>query len=242
MRKAFLMGAAVAALGTAGCSESRGESAGPATTRNFQVAGFERLEVGGPYEVTVTTGGAPSVRASGGERAMERMIVEVENGTLKIYTKKRSGINFGWSGSSHPVKLVVTVPSLVAAEIGGSGSITVDKVTGDMFETGVAGSGEVRLGQVNVKRFKAGIAGSGEINAGQGRAGVVEYDIAGSGDIEAGALVAEVATVSIAGSGEVSANATGTASVDIAGSGDVRMTGGAKCTVSKAGSGDVRCS
>ena len=242
MRKAILLGMLAAAMAASGCARDRTESAGPATTRNFQVAGFERLEVGGPYEVTVTTGSAPSVRASGGERAIERMVVEVENGTLKIHSKKRSGINFGWSGTTHPVKLVVTVPRLVAAEIGGSGSITVDKVAGDMFEAGVAGSGEVRLGQVDVKRFKAGIAGSGEINAGKGRAAVVEYDIAGSGDIDAGALVAEVAALSIAGSGEISANATGTASVDIAGSGDVRMTGGAKCTVSKAGSGDVHCS
>lgn len=242
MRKAIVMGVALAAMAAAGCSETRGESPGPATTRNFQVAGFERIEVGGPYEVTVTTGGAPSVRAEGGERAIERMVVEVENGTLKIHTKKRSGINFGWSDHGRPVQLVVTVPRLSAAEIGGSGSITVDKVAGDMFEAGVAGSGELRLGQVDVKRLKAGIAGSGEINAGQGRAGTVEYDIAGSGDIEAGGLVAEVAAVSIAGSGEVTANATGTASVDIAGSGDVRLTGGAKCTVSKAGSGDVHCS
>jgi hypothetical protein len=242
MRKAILLGMAATAMATSGCARDRNESAGPATTRNFHVAGFERLEVGGPYEVTVTTGGAPSVRASGGEHAIEQMVVEVENGTLKIYTKKRSGIHFGWSGSRHPVQLLVTVPRLVAAEIGGSGSISVDKVAGDMFEAGVAGSGELRLGQVDVKRLKAGVSGSGGINAGKGRASAVEYDIAGSGDIDGGALVAEVAALSIAGSGDISANATGTASVDIAGSGDVRMTGGAKCTVSKAGSGDVQCS
>ena len=242
MRKAIVIGAAAAAMAATGCARDRGESAGPATTRNFPVAGFERLEVGGPYEVTVTTGSAPSVRASGGEKAIDRMTVEVENGTLKIYTKKRGGIHFGWSGSRHPVKLVVTVPNLTSAEIAGSGSIAVDKVSGDSFDAGVAGSGDLRLGQVNVKRFKAGIAGSGDINAGQGRASVVEYEIAGSGDIEAGALVAEVATLSIAGSGQISGHATGSASVDIAGSGDVRMTGGAKCTVSKAGSGDVKCS
>ena len=241
MREAILTGVALAAMAATGCSQSRGESPGPATTRNYQVAGFERIEVGGPYEVTVTTGGAPSVRAEGGERAIERMIVEVENGTLKIYTKKRT-MNFGWSNHSGTVHLMVTVPRLTGAEIGGSGTINVDKVAGDMFEAGVAGSGELSLGQVDVKRFKAGIAGSGEINAGQGRAGAVEYEIAGSGDIEAGGLVAEVAKVSIAGSGEVTANATGSASVDIAGSGDVHMTGGAKCTVSKAGSGDVHCS
>jgi hypothetical protein len=243
MRNRIIFGmAAVATAASAGCARDRDESAGPATTRAYQVAGFDRLEVGGPYEVTVTTGAAPSVRASGGERAIERMIVEVENGTLKIHTRKRSGINFGWSSGGSPVKLVVTVPQLIAAEIAGSGSIAVDKVAGEAFDAGVAGSGEVRLGQVDVKRFKAGIAGSGEIHAGRGRAAQAAYEIAGSGGIDAAALVAEAASVEIAGSGEISANATGTASVDIAGSGDVRMTGGAKCTVSKAGSGHVQCS
>jgi hypothetical protein len=243
MRKAILMGMAVAATAIAGCARDRAEaSAGPATTRDFQVAGFERLEVGGPYEVTVTTGSAPSVRASGGEQAIERMVVEVVNGTLRIHPKKRSGMNLGWSGSIHPVKLAITVPRLTAAQIAGSGNIAVDKIAGDSFDAGIAGSGALRLGQVDVKRLKAEIAGSGEINAGQGRASVVDYGIAGSGGIDAGAIVAEVASVSIAGSGEVAANATGSASVDIAGSGDVRMSGGAKCTVSKAGSGNVHCS
>ncbi len=241
MRTAIAIGLIVAAAASAGCTHDRDEAAGPATTRNYQVGEFERLEVAGPYDVTVTTGGAPSVRASGGERAIERMVVEVEGGTLKIHPKKRSGMSFGWS-RSHPVELTVTVPRLTAAAIAGSGDIAVDKVAGDAFEAGVAGSGNLRLGQVDVKRLKAGIAGSGEIRAGRGRAAAAEYEIAGSGDIDAAGLVAETASVSIAGSGNVAAHATGTASVDIAGSGNVRMTGGAKCQVSKAGSGNVDCS
>ena len=241
MNKAILAGMMAAAAASAGCAKDRHESAGPATTRNYQVGAFDRLEVSGPYDVTVTTGSAPSVKASGGERAIEKMVVEVQGGTLKIHPRKRSGLNFGWS-KSHPVKLTVTVPRLVAAEIAGSGDISVNKVDGDSFEAGVAGSGNLRLGEINVKRLKAGIAGSGEINAGRGRAAVADYEIAGSGDIDGAGVIAETAAVSIAGSGNVAAHATGTASVDIAGSGDVRVTGGARCSVSKAGSGNVDCS
>jgi hypothetical protein len=242
MRKAMLAGMIAAAAASAACANKhRDEDAGPATTRNYQVGAFDRLEVAGPYDVTVTTGSAPSVRASGGERAIERMVVEVKGGTLSIHTKKRSGFNFGWS-NSHPVKLTVTVPALAGAEIAGSGDITVNKVAGDSFDAGVAGSGNLRVGEINVKRLKAGIAGSGEIHAGRGRAAAANYEIAGSGDIDGGAVVAETASVSIAGSGNVSAHATGNASVEIAGSGDVRVTGGAKCSISKAGSGNVQCS
>lgn len=241
MKKAIVMGVAAAAMASTGCAKDRDESAGPATTRNYPVGAFERLEVAGPYEVTVATGGAPSVRATGGERAIERLVVEVDGDTLKIHPKKKSGWGFGWS-RTHPVKLSVTVPRLTGAEIAGSGDISVNKISGDTFDAGVAGSGNLRLGQVDVKRLKAGIAGSGEINAGTGRATVADYEIAGSGDIQAGGLIAETASVSIAGSGNVAAHATGNAKVDIAGSGDVRMTGGAKCSVSKAGSGNVDCS
>ena len=243
MNKAIVMGIVAGAIASSGCARDRGESPGPPTTRNYQVGAFERLEVAGPYDVTVATGSAPSVQATGGERAIEKMVVEVENGTLKIHPKKRNGMSFNWS--SHrgpPVKLTVTVPSLSAAEIAGSGDINVNKVAGDSFEGGIAGSGNLRLGEVNVKRLKAEIAGSGAFNAGTGRATVADYEIAGSGDIQAGGLVAETASVSIAGSGNVAAQATGTASVDIAGSGDVRLTGGAKCSISKAGSGNVDCS
>ena len=239
MRNAIIAMTAAAAA-TAGCTRDRDDSAGAETTRNYQVGEFNRIEVAGGYDVTVATGSAPSVRATGGERALERMVVEVRNGTLKIYTKKRSGLSFGTR--RHSVKLAVTVPSLAGADVAGSGNIAVDRVAGDMFKAGVAGSGNVRLGQVDVKRLKAEIAGSGEINAGTGRAAVADYHIAGSGDIEAGGLVAEIASVSIAGSGNVAAQATGSAAVEIAGSGDVRMTGGAKCSVHKAGSGNVDCS
>lgn len=242
MTRAILLGmAAIAALSA--CSSARGqEDAGPTVSRNYQVAPFERIAVGGHYQVTVTTGSGPSVSATGGQRDIERMVVEVEGQTLKIHRRQGKGLNFGSWSSHEPVRLTVTVPRLTAAEIAGSGEIAIDKVAGDTFAGAVAGSGDLRIGQMAVKQLKMGIAGSGEIRAGSGQAAAASYEIAGSGDIDAGELVAENASVSIAGSGNITAHATGTAKVDIAGSGDVEMKGGAKCTVSKAGSGDVRCS
>lgn len=238
--KALAIGIAAAAAVTAGCGEAHSDDAGPRTQRSFTVGAFDHIEVAGPYDVDVRTGPAPSLSADGGERDIERMVVEVKNGTLKIYPKKRKGFSFGWSHSG-PVRVAVTVPGLAGAGIAGSGSIKVDKVGGETFEGEIAGSGDLRLAQVAVNLLKVGIAGSGEFT-GAGRAAAAEYEIAGSGDIDAANVIAERADVSIAGSGNVKAHATATASVDIAGSGDVRMTGGAKCAVSKAGSGNVDCS
>lgn len=236
----FIVPATAILLGAAGCNAARGEETAPSVSRNFDVGAFDQIKVAGPYEVEVATGSGPSVRATGTERAMERLVVEVEGSTLKIHPKNRKGFSIGWS-KDRKVALQVTVPALRGAEVAGSGDISIDKVSGEHFKGGIAGSGGLRLGQVAVNSLSLGIAGSGGAKLGQGKAKRVEYEIAGSGDIDGGGLAAEQASVSIAGSGKVVANASGTADVDIAGSGDVRVMGGAKCNVSKAGSGDVRC-
>jgi hypothetical protein len=243
MHKALAI-AVVGAAAFAGCAQASGESGGPTGQRSFAVAGFERIEVAGPYDVEVRTGSAPSVQAQGAEEALERMVVEVRGDELRIHPRreKRWGINFGSGWNKHgKVRLTVTVPRLTGAQIAGSGNMRIDRIQGERFDGGIAGSGNLNLGAVEVGDLKLDIAGSGEVRAGPGRARRAEFDIAGSGDVDAGGIVTETTAVSIAGSGNVRAHATRTADVEIAGSGDVELSGGARCNVSKAGSGKVRC-
>lgn len=243
MAKNILTGLVIAAsIAAPGCAQSGSEDGGPAVQRSYQVGAFERIELAGPYNVQVRTGSAPSVSATGSEKALERMVVEVRGDRLLIHTRKRGGL-FGFrSHGGGDVQVTVTVPSLRAAGIAGSGDIRIDRVSGDRFAGEIAGSGNLDVGNVEVRDFKLAIAGSGAAQAGAGRAQSAEYEIAGSGDIDAEGIASETASVSIAGSGSVTAQATRTAEVNIAGSGDVSMKGGAKCNVSKHGSGEVRCS
>jgi hypothetical protein len=234
-----------AAASVSACAQASGEASGARVQRSFAVGGFERIEVAGPYVVEVRTGSAPSVQASGPERAIERLVVEVRGDRLTIHPRKQNrwGMNFGgsnWNGDK--VRLTVTAPRLREAEIAGSGDMTIDRVQGESFAGGIAGSGNLSVGAVEVGELKLEIAGSGAATARSGRARNVEYEIAGSGDIDAAGIASETAAVSIAGSGNVRGQATRTADVEIAGSGDVELKGGARCTVSKAGSGEVRCS
>ena len=232
--------AATAALAAAGCGNSRAEDGGPSVNRNFQVGAFQSIEVAGPYEVAVRTGGAPSVTATGPEKLMDRLVVEVKGDRLLIHTRKKNG--FSWGGSKGTARIEVTVPMLRAAGIAGSGELSVDNIKGESFEGSIAGSGDLRVESIAVQALKVSIGGSGSVHAGKGEARHAEYNIAGSGGIEMGGVRTGNAKISIAGSGSVSGHASGAADVSIAGSGDVRLTGGAKCNVSKMGSGDVHCS
>jgi hypothetical protein len=233
--------AATAALALAGCNASRAEEPGPSASRSYPVGAFDQLEVAGPYQVTVTTGGQPSVRATGGANLLDKTVVEVENGTLKIHPRKTDK-GWTWSSSNRDaVRIAITVPALRSAEAAGSGSIAIDKVSGERFSGAIAGSGGLKLPDVQVGELRLEIAGSGNAE-GRGRATVARYEIAGSGNILAGGIAADRLQAEIAGTGNIEGQARTAADVDIAGAGNVTVTGGAKCTVSKAGSGDVHCS
>lgn len=238
MRRLPLIAASVLAL--AACQGSAiGEmrDAGAETSRSYQLAAFDKIEVAGPYEVKLTTGGKPGASATGGERLLDETEVTVKDGTLVIRPRKKGGVHWGWSQGK--AVFTVTTAMLHGAAIAGSGGIEVDKVDGD-FHGEVAGSGGIRVAAVNGGAVTMEIAGSGGIEA-AGKAESVKIDIAGSGDVKAAGLAARTADIGIAGSGNVAANASDSADISIMGSGDVELTGGAKCKVSKAGSGNVRC-
>ena len=240
MRRFTIPASVAIALAAAGChwsADAEERDAGPKVSRSYQVGEFSKIEVAGPYEVKVVTGGAPAVSARGGENLLDETEVVVDGDTLEIRPKKRKGINWHWTNGS--AEFTVNIAALRAASIAGSGGIIVDKVDGD-FDADVAGSGDLRLPRIAGGRIKLAIAGAGDVMA-AGKADSIDIGIAGSGDVDAKGLAARTAEVSIAGSGNVAAHVTETADVTIMGSGDVEMTGGAKCKVTKMGGGNVHC-
>lgn len=231
---------ALAACTFAGAQEGEDEPAGPSVQRSFEVGSFEAVSLAGPYEVVVTVGPAASVRAEGDANEIERMEVRVSNGELEIGRERRAGWMTGWRRNRAPVTVYVTAPALRAAQIAGSGNMSIDKVEGRSFEADIAGSGDMKIAALRVEQARFEIAGSGDIVA-AGAAREVAVSVAGSGDVNLDGLETENARVEVVGSGDVRTRAMATADVSIMGSGDVFVRGPAKCTVSKMGSGELRC-
>lgn len=232
---------AVAALAASACNigaNAEERDPGSSVSRNYQIGAFDRIEVSGPYDVTVTTGGRPGASATGGDNMLDATEVLVEGNVLKIRPKTRNGFNFSW-GKKGKAQFTVTTAMLHGASILGSGAVKVDKVDGD-FKGLIGGSGDLALAAVKGGAIDFVIGGSGTITA-AGTAQSTGIRIGGSGEVDASALAAKTASVAIGGSGDVKANASDSATVKIGGSGDVVITGGAKCKVSKAGSGNVTC-
>lgn len=207
-----------------------------AADRSFDVGSFDRIAAAGSADVTVTTGKAISVRATGDEAALDRLDIRVEDGALKIGTKKRPGM--GWTRGKS--RVFVTVPMLRGADVSGSGNLSVDRIKTADFTASVAGSGALTLASLAATTSRFSVAGSGNVSA-AGTSGDTRASVSGSGNLAIPDLKSATLNASVSGSGSVDAFASTSARVSVAGSGDVRIRGGARCQVSKVGSGQVDC-
>ena len=237
MSRLTLLSAGAAAM-LAGCGVVRADSAGPAATRSFAASGFDRVELRGSDNVVVRVGAAESVTATGPEKELERLKVEVVDGALRV--GREGKWSMGWATGREPVVITVTVPKLRGASVAGSGDMKVDRVQTPSFNGAIAGSGNLEIGMLQSDAASIKIAGSGDA-AISGETKSLEISIAGSGNLAAPGLKAEHAKIKIAGSGDVRAYVSGDADVSIVGSGDVELAGNPRCRVSKMGAGDVRC-
>ncbi|OWK30780.1 head GIN domain-containing protein [Sphingomonas mucosissima] len=216
--------------------EITGERDGEALV--YRVGGFDSVGLGIPASVDIRVGPDWSVRASGPANALAELRVERDGRSLQL--RPRNGWRNTNASLARQVRVIITMPQLASASIGGSGRMAVDRVTGESLRASVGGSGSLALGTVAVDNLAVSIGGSGEVTA-AGRAAQLTVKNSGSGRFAAPDLRASGATVSAAGSGQVRAVVDGPATVSLAGSGMVDLGRGAKCTVRRAGSGRVIC-
>jgi hypothetical protein len=206
--------------------------------RRFPVTGFEKVSASGSENITITTGKAASVVATGPQERLDNLDIRVDGGTLKIDHKKST--NWSW-GNNDQVQITITMPALTGLHASGSGDIMADNGSGPAFEGSLSGSGDMKIGRIISPQVTLRTSGSGDIMAG-GKCTNAKVATSGSGDIMLAGLACTNVDIAISGSGDVAAHATGAANIRISGSGDVKITGGGRCTSRTSGSGDVTCS
>lgn len=201
------------------------------------LSGFNAIDAAGSFDVYITQGATESVKVDAPSDVIDRVITEVEGGTLRIHDKHGS---WSWSGFGHKKMIVYVVVSDVnAIGITGSGDVYFkDGIRSPKLRLHVSGSGDV-YGKVDAKTLQCDISGSGDMKL-SGHAESTSVNVSGSGDYTARDLETVNTSVHIAGSGDASVYVTGNLDASVSGSGDVNYRGGPKhVTKSKSGSGDI---
>lgn len=196
---------------------------------------FDSVTLAGADTATVTRGDRWQIRATGSPEVLAELRFLVEDGELIVGRRYRRDQVDGVA------RIQITAPAIDDVTLAGSGSLSVDAMSGSEIGATVAGSGLIEVNRVQASELKATIAGSGDLRiAGQADDGKIT--IAGSGDIDGRSLRVQRASVTIAGSGDARFRADDSVSASIVGSGDAVVTGTTQCTQTRMGSGRLTCS
>lgn len=210
-------------------------AAAPADERTFLIGSFDRLRVEGPLLVEVAPG-SPSAIASGERRALDRLVVHVEGGTLVV------GPGVGMIGEDAPApgsaRVRVTVPAMRSVLVNGGADVRIAAMAGGRVELALNGDSRLTVGAVRGEDVNVTLTGSGAVTLG-GTAARLRMSLYGSGSVDASGLVARDAVLISESSGAVRADVRGTARIIATGSGQVEVLGDPECTVR--GPGPVRC-
>lgn len=200
------------------------------------VPAFDRISLRGPVDADVKVGAAQSVVVRADRDLVPRIVTRVEGTTLVVEGAARRS----WFGSrSEAARVEISIPSLRALAIEGSGDARVEGGQGEL-DLAIRGSGDLDW-RGDVAALSLAIRGSGDATV-AGRADRLRVEVDGSGDVDAKALSAGAADVAVHGSGDVQVRlAGGPLRARVSGSGDVTWWGDARVEeASAAGSGSIR--
>ena len=152
----LVLAAAVVALRARGESSSSGvQGSGVAATQSRHLARFSRLDLAGSNNVTVVVGGRQSVVVHADSNLVRYVTTRVVAGTLVIGTT-------GSFTTRSPMGVEVSVPSLAAVTLSGSGVLSTSG-TVTRLDASVGGSGLAQLTDLVARDVQAVVTGSGLI-------------------------------------------------------------------------------
>jgi hypothetical protein len=232
MNRIMLSAAALALAGLAAAPAAAAE-------RRFTVTQFDRIQVDGPFAVTVTTGRPGAALATGDARAVDRVSIEVQGRVLKVRPNRSAWGGYPGEGAG-PVAIAISTHDLRGVAVNGSGTVAIDKARAMRFDLSVSGSGVIELPNLEADRLVLGLLGSGRITLG-GKVKNVRATIQGTGDLAAAELISEDAELNADSSGKIAIGVKRAVKVTATGAGDVEIAGSPACTVKALGSGRVSC-
>ena len=187
-------------------------SSGTAVTQTRTVAGFTSLDLAGSNNVTIIVGRPQSVVVHADSNLINHVTTQVVAGTLVIGDTG----NFTARG---PMSVDVSVPSLTALSLSGSGQISATAISTPQLTVTISGSG---------------------LGSAAGTATRLDVAINGNGKAQLSQLTARDVQAVVSGSGLIQVTATTSLDAAVPGSGAIIYSGNPpQVTTSVTGSGTV---
>ena len=166
---------------------------GVPATQARTVPAFGAIDLTGSSSITVHVGARQTVVVHADDNLINLVTTRVRDGVLVVSER-------GSFSTKLPMSVDVTVPTLAAVGLVGSGTITAEGVTARTFTADLPGSGLLTV---------------------SGTAHRLDATLAGSGNMHLGDLTARSVTATVPGSGRIDVHATHTLNASIPGHGQI---------------------
>jgi Putative auto-transporter adhesin, head GIN domain len=187
----------VVLLARGGSRSSGVQGSGIEATQSRVLPRFSRLDLAGSTNVTVVAGGRQSVVVHADSNLIRHVTTRVVAGTLVIWTT-------GSFTTRTPMSVQVSVPSLTAATL--------------------SGSGEIFVSRIEAPRLTVTLPGSGTLYA-SGTATQLDVTLGGSGLAQLNGLAARNVHAVVSGSGLIRVTATASLNATVSGTGAIIYSG-----------------
>jgi hypothetical protein len=203
--------------------------------RSFNVNGFDKLDLGSSFIITVTKGNDYKVDVRGREQDVKDLSARVSSdNTLELrYPSNWSG----WKNHKE-VYVTITMPKLAGAEFSGATKSTVSGFNSDKLTIDISGASS-SVFNVNAKILSLDCSGASSLKiVGDGQA--LDADISGASSINAFDFKVANANIDASGASDVKIYVTGKMMAEASGASSVRYKGGASIKTSTSGAGSIK--
>lgn len=192
---------------------------GNVTSVTVNTSDYHGIKGIGSMDIHLEKGTEGSIVVKTDSNLQEYIVVEVEDGVLKISSKKNTNLQ-----TKKGIHVYVPFMDISEVTLVGSGDVdTKDTVKSASLLVKVTGSGDVRLA-VDATDLEAKITGSGDVVL-NGNTTNLDVTITGSGDFDGDGLNADSTNAQVSGSGDASVNASKYLNARVFGSGDIKYGG-----------------
>lgn len=185
--------------------------------KTYDVDRFDRIECAGSFDIDYTAG-QHFLSISAPDNVMDHIIVEFENGCLKVkmdksfriinlqkiqmtvHCPKLNGVSISGAGDFKAVDGIRSDDLNV--RISGAGDFDANGIKADKLNINVSGAGDIDADNIDCKEVRVNISGAGDIEL-SGKAGTADISISGAGDIDIRNLKADSTDTRISGAGKV---------------------------------------
>lgn len=202
--------------------------------RTFNVSGFDKLDIGSSFIITVTQSNGYKVDVRGREQDVKEIIAKVSDNTLDLHYPSN------WSGwkNHKEVYVTITMPRLTGAEFSGASKATVSGFNSEKLAIDISGASSAVF-NVNAKALSLDCSGASGLKiTGDGQ--TMNAEISGASNINAFDFKVTTANIDASGASDAKVYVTSKIVAEASGASSVRYKGGASVMSNTSGAGSVK--